>query len=797
MTAAISSNLTSWLRTLRLVMLCAMAGVSLPADAQIPGLPKLTAGPAAPVPETPAQADERLQRWLKEARAAFQRINEPDADKALPEGITSGALADYRRDVEQTIASITRHLKAVDSIPEVRKILAETEAADAAWHGFSEQPPYSILLLDDLRSQQDSIREKAASYQSSLALFSRTLNDIQDEGRQSSDADRRALSAALDDPNIVGAAKWRLEATRAKSRLLSVRATYLKTTIDLLQDQIATTKLQLDLLGRQIAIAGRNVRFSDADLATVKKAAADRQAALRKELEGIRKREKDALAVMNRMQGIKDQLLKTTPEGTPLEDTPDLALALVRMEASETRVDSLQYVASTLETLDGMEADSVESYENRKAVLDATTREERQTALAALQSTHDPIAARAIVFANELAAINADISRQEARASARPADDPRLLPLNDVRASLWDKQAVVQRGLQTATAQNRLLQRWLDGFAKTDASRPLTSRISDFFGSLWEKFISLWSVDVFTYSDTVIIGGVASTQERGVTLGQFFIAIAAFLAAYFVANRLKNRIRTSVVRRGRLAEAQAITLSNWLMIVVGVALAATTLHFLKIPITVFAFFGGALAIGLGFGTQTLIKNFISGIIVLFERKIRVGDVVDIGGTAGSVIEINTRSSVLRGPDGREALVPNSVFLENTVTNLTLSNRSLRRFILVGVAYGSSPQSVTSILNECAERHGLIHKDPPPLVIFQDFAESSLIFKLYFWIALDGKTSPELVESDLRMMIEKRFGEAGIEFPFPQRDLSLRTLSPLQIQLAQPANPGNTVTDADL
>lgn len=790
MTAAIFNNPRRQV-LLWLAVVLGFACFSPIAKAQIPGLPKLPAAPAAPAPETSDQAEERLQRWLKEARAELQRLNEPDAEKSLPQDITPAALADYRRDIEQTITGITRHRKVVDSLPDVRKTLAEAEAANTTWHSFTEKPPYSILLLDDLMSQQDAIREKAASYQSSLALFSRTLGGIQDEGRDSSDADRRALSAALDDPNIVGAAKWRLEATRAKSRLLSVRATFLKSTIDLLKDQLATTKLQLDLLGRQIAIAEKNVRFTDEDLATVKKAAADRQTALRKELEGIRKREKEAVAVMNRMQALKDQLLKTTPEGTPLEDTPDLALALVRMEASETRVDSLQYVAGTLESLDELESDGVESYENRKAVLDATTREARASALAGLRAAHDRITARSVVFANELAAVNADIGRQEARASSRPADDPRLLPLNDVRASLWDKQAIVQRGLQAATAQNRLLQRWLDGFEKANSNRPVTQRLSDFFATTWGKFTNVWTANVFTYNDTVIISGVASTQERGVTLGQFFMAIFAFLTAYFVANRIKNRVRTSVVRRGHLADAQAKTLSNWLMIVVGVALAATTLHFLRIPITVFAFFGGALAIGLGFGTQTLIKNFISGIIVLFERKIRVGDVVDIGGTSGSVIEINTRSSVLRSADGREALVPNSVFLENTVTNLTLSNRSLRRFINVGVAYGSPPQTITTILGECADRHGLIQKDPAPLVIFQDFADSALIFKLYFWIALDGKTNPELVESDLRMMIEKRFAEAGIEFPFPQRDLSLRTLAPLQIQLAPPADTGET------
>ena len=136
------------------------------------------------------------------------------------------------------------------------------------------------------------------------------------------------------------------------------------------------------------------------------------------------------------------------------------------------------------------------------------------------------------------------------------------------------------------------------------------------------------------------------------------------------------------------------------MIVVGVFLAIGTLAFLKIPLTVFAFFGGALAIGLGFGMQTLIKNFISGIIVLAERKVRVGDILDVDGIVGTVVEVNTRSSIIRSADDVETMIPNSVFLENRVTNWTLTSAKMRRSLRVGVAYGTHPQKVMEILTEC-------------------------------------------------------------------------------------------------
>ncbi|RYD18690.1 MAG: mechanosensitive ion channel, partial [Verrucomicrobiaceae bacterium] len=173
----------------------------------------------------------------------------------------------------------------------------------------------------------------------------------------------------------------------------------------------------------------------------------------------------------------------------------------------------------------------------------------------------------------------------------------------------------------------------------------------------------------------------------------------------------------------------------------------------------------------------LIKNFISGIIVLFERKIRVGDIVDVGGMSGSVTEINTRSSVLRGGDGKETLVPNSYFLENRVTNLTLSNRRVRRTLSVGVVYGSEVSLVLATLKECVERHGLILKDPAPIVTLDDFGDKALVFMLYFWTEFNDKTNGDVVSSDIRLMIEKRFTELGITLAGADQELAVRMALP--------------------
>ena len=143
--------------------------------------------------------------------------------------------------------------------------------------------------------------------------------------------------------------------------------------------------------------------------------------------------------------------------------------------------------------------------------------------------------------------------------------------------------------------------------------------------------------------------------------------------------------------------------------------------------------GGALAIGVGFGTQTIIKNVISGIIILFERKIRVGDIIALGGMTGHVIAVDLRASTVRGFDGVEALVPNSSFLENQVVNWTYSNPRIRREIRLGIAYGSPIRAAAEIIARCAEDHAQVLKDPPPEVFFEDFGDNALLLVLVFWV----------------------------------------------------------------
>jgi small-conductance mechanosensitive channel len=187
----------------------------------------------------------------------------------------------------------------------------------------------------------------------------------------------------------------------------------------------------------------------------------------------------------------------------------------------------------------------------------------------------------------------------------------------------------------------------------------------------------------------------------------------------------------------------------------------------------FAVLAGAFGIGIGFGLQNIVNNFVSGLILLFERPVKVGDMVVLDGEWGKVGKIGLRSTIIETFDQSELIVPNSRFISEKVTNWTFSNSRSRVVLPVGVAYGSDIALVMKILSEAAVKHELILKDPPPSPIFVGFGNSSLDFELRCWISDIGNRLT--VRSDLGCYIDKRFREEGIEIPFPQRDLHLRSV----------------------
>jgi small-conductance mechanosensitive channel len=209
-------------------------------------------------------------------------------------------------------------------------------------------------------------------------------------------------------------------------------------------------------------------------------------------------------------------------------------------------------------------------------------------------------------------------------------------------------------------------------------------------------------------------------------------------------------------------------LSRYAVIVFGLVVAVTAagIDFTKVAILV-----GGLGVGIGFGLQNVVNNFVSGLILLFERPIRAGDILEVGATSGTVEEIGMRATTVRNWQGAELIIPNANLISSDVVNWTLKHDQRRIEIPVGVAYGSSPEVVAQLLVEVAVKHPEVHADPEPCCLFMAFGDSSLDFELRAWATA---TSVLRIASELRFGIVDKLDETGIEIPFPQRDLHLRS-----------------------
>jgi len=196
---------------------------------------------------------------------------------------------------------------------------------------------------------------------------------------------------------------------------------------------------------------------------------------------------------------------------------------------------------------------------------------------------------------------------------------------------------------------------------------------------------------------------------------------------------------------------------------------------LGVDMTKFTVLAGALGVGIGFGLQNIVNNFVSGLVLLFERPVNVGDVVQVQNEIGVIRRIGIRASIIRLFNSSELIVPNGQLISDKVTNWTLSNRQRRIELKVGVAYGSDPKRVIALLTEVAGAHPLAAKNPAPQTLMTDFGADSLNFEVRIWT--DEYEQWVQIKSDVAVAIADALAEAKMAIPFPQRDLHLQSIDP--------------------
>jgi small-conductance mechanosensitive channel len=264
---------------------------------------------------------------------------------------------------------------------------------------------------------------------------------------------------------------------------------------------------------------------------------------------------------------------------------------------------------------------------------------------------------------------------------------------------------------------------------------------------------------------------IFSLDEDPITLGQLIAVALTIVVVLSLTSWLIRMVSQRLLKGGRDANlVQLISRLIWFAALT--VLFFTALSMLNVPLGAFAFVTGAIAIGIGFGAQNIINNFISGWILMGERPIRIGDLLEVNNTLGRVEAINTRSTRIKRTDGVRIVIPNSHLLENMVVNWNLGDEYIRIFVSVGVAYGSPVRRVAELIEQAVTEQEDVLQDPEPRVLFQDFADSALLFEAYFWTRLRPGGNLRLLRSEIRFRIDELFRENGITIAFPQRDVHL-------------------------
>src|SRR4051812_12006004 len=309
--------------------------------------------------------------------------------------------------------------------------------------------------------------------------------------------------------------------------------------------------------------------------------------------------------------------------------------------------------------------------------------------------------------------------------------------------------------------------------------------------------LSVVALIFFTVS-AVNAAGIPLSWSAGLpginlSLIQIFMLVALLIAVFWLAAKTKRLLferflkNTGLDRSWQYAISQLV--SNVVLIVgVFVVLENTGIHLGALTV-----FAGAAGVGVGFGLQNIASNFISGLVILAERPISLGDRVEVAGITGQVQQIRARSTVIMTNDNIAMIVPNTKFIDSPVTNWTYGDPRVRFRIPVGVAYGSDPEKVREALLGAARENPNTLDDPAPSVFLDKFGDSSINFELVVW-SREMSSRPRRYRSDLNFAIERQLRAAGIEIPNPQRDLHIRSgVLKLEQLNGQPSDAGRDPT----
>lgn len=727
---------------------------------------------------TLADIDAQTQEMQKRSAAIQADINKAQA--AINDGTNVETAArtaaqdrlNYLRSMQDGYTQI------IDNLKNLRRVTTNLETARKEkenWQAPAGNAPWPLAVADDLQLamlrlqfQLQHLRQRTNIVNDLLADLRKTRSQVEVELRQSS----TGPDAARTSDGI-------------QRRLERINLDLANTAIDKDTINIEQTTAAISLSTLKLTKDFYNARFTftEQDFQKIK-------ADIQKRIDGLRTQEQQASLRINRTLDLaaaakakSDALEQNATATTEARTAARNARLLADRKAEAARTERERYRAQI--ELDLL---MIQIWEIRR---DLYANVDNSQQLAVLKSKHEDLVRQLNLGLNYLNQLIAEKSQstlalnEQLRQAPTSADkaflSEMLTPLAEQIDNMRGLYALFERARQYLEITGSEI-------AHAQLNQTFAQRFSGVKAAAIEFANDIWQFEIFAVDDNILVDGREIKTKRSVTVGKTIGAMAILIIGFMLISGLIRRTLALAVHKANLGASKSVVLGRWLTLAAGFSLILTAFNIVEIPLSAFAFFGGALAIGVGFGTQNLLKNLISGVMLLIEKPIRIGDLVEIDGILGTVTSIGIRFSTIQGAQGNDALIPNSVLVEQKLVNWTYSTRDARRDVRVTVAYKSSVHEVQRILAMVSADHPQVKQVPAPVITLEDFGDNGLVFNLQFWIRLQAGIQPAQILSDLRVSILAAFAEAGIELPFPQRAVMFDQSNPIAVRVHPSTTP---------
>jgi small-conductance mechanosensitive channel len=626
--------------------------------------------------------------------------------------------------------------------------------------GMIKKAPYTLTFLDTVQEELSNVERRRLNIELTVEALGREI--ISDnEHRQFLEKKKRRLDETLSDQDANGQTtlKWDIETTGIQLRQIQIMIQAKNNEMKRYETEKKLVSLQLALLKDQIRVINANLAFDAEDLNGQLNNIQEKRADLRKETERLRTEQESVeqkwINAQRDFEKAKSQEQRTIAE----------SYLNARAEWRTTYQVALELNGRSMLLMDHQAAAWRKRYSMVKGKISLeelkTLRETTQTTLASISRTLQVQQNYLVSLQNLMAGIEAKLEEDKMPWAVKQHVSARLTAARKRLDRRLSYQSVI---LATDNIEKRLL--------NEIEIRMGRSTIKDHLVDIKGDIVDFWNIEIWT------------VDKQPVTLRKLAVACLILLLGMAAAKYALSIIRTRFLMKSQFKETTASAVHKLMSYIAYLLVFLFALRMVNIPLTAFAFLGGAIAIGIGFGAQNLINNFISGFMILGERPINIGDLIEVDSVLGMVEEIGARCTRIRTGENIHILIPNSTFLEKNITNWTHSDKKIRTNVTVGVAYGSPVKTVQEKLLESVRKAPHVLKYPTPFVLFSEFGDNALIFNVYFWVEIRRIIERREIESNVRFKIDELFAKEGLVIAFPQRDVHLDTLKPLQIHIAQ-------------